>query len=307
MQDVANHQIRELKLLLIDDSIPFVHGYFLKTPQFRSKMELAWFWYASEIYHNMQVEVDSDKDVFVRAVIGIVTGRNSECSYPATFMHDIERLQKLKTEIQRCLYQNIYGETFRRTLNYLGHIASPPLQSYQKLLDRIYEIDQALWAESSEPSQLDNVILEILRTAYSVSDLNAIPSDQHVATTKQYFMDAESDNDLRWSLSDQLEDIVHSELEKISPLSPLQIQNHYYPNPIFPQTETPRDGLQNIGERLAHIIELHWRTWAPIVYHQPLVHNTRPQLPTAAQAHTMHRKSYSVPNLPRLYEDTPRS
>ena len=270
-------------------------------------MDVARNWRTSEIYQSMQVGIGSYKDVFVRAVIGTVMGRYPGYPYPTTFHYDIGRLQVLQIDIQSCLYQNIYSETFRRTMNHLDHIASPPLQSYQKMLDRLSKIDQAPWVEGSWPSQLDNVILEILRTAYNICNMNAIPSDQHVAITKQYLVDAISDDELRWSLSDQLEDIVQSELEKIYPLTPLQIQNHYYPNPIFPQKETPHDDLQSIGERLAHIIELHWRTWAPILYLQPWGHHSHPQQRVAAQANTMRRNSYSAPNLPMLYEDTPRS
>ena len=269
-------------------------------------MQSAWGWFATQKRLSMHVGVESDKDVFVRAVIGMVTRRSLDCSYPPTFKYDIERLQTLKTEFERCLYQDMCGETFRRVLNHLGHIASPPLKSYQKLLDRLSKIDQSLWPGCSEPSELDNIILEISRTAYSVCKLNAIPSDQHVATTKKYLVDAVSDNDIAWSLIDQLEHIVHVELDKISPLTPLQIQNHYYPNSTYLQTEKPFDDLQDIGERLSHIIELHWRTWAPILYLRPLVRHTRPHLQMAARTNTIQRNSFSAPNLPILYEDTPR-
>ena len=258
---------------MFEDSVQFERRFFEERINLGWPVSDAWRWYQSSVQRARFYEEDgedSSLDIFTKAVIDLVIGNDP--ALPDTFLYDIGRIQALQADFQVSLSRKIHGETFIRVLEFLGHSASPPLSTYNALLQRICKLEDSSRVQGMWPAQLeDHLILEIVRTAYSVSKMTSLPTDEHVIIAKQYLEDVRSIHreDLECELRSDLEEIVDRELSAICHLTPLQIQNHYQPNPMFPRPETERDDLWSIGERLAHIIVLHWRIWAPIVYLKP--------------------------------------
>ncbi|MCJ1390105.1 hypothetical protein MMC18_002963 [Xylographa bjoerkii] len=272
--DVANHQIRELKLLMIDDTVQFQQRYFLGKIQSGMQVEEARLWYNSAVQHEPQQpeSLEACRSVFARAVIDLVIG-NEPC-FPTTFVFDNDRLRALQAEFRNYIGQELCGKALDHILGLLGYIASPPSSIYQDLLHRVLRIEESLCVSDRSLMQSEDTVLEIVRTAYTACGLSSLPSDKHVAATKLYLMHAMDVNStmyqsLECSLCSELEDIIDDELDTISTLTPLQILNHYHPTIAFPRSDVQRKGLQSMGERLAHIIVLHWWTWSPILYLQP--------------------------------------
>ncbi|MCJ1403073.1 hypothetical protein MMC11_006296 [Xylographa trunciseda] len=272
--DVANHQIRELKLLMIDDTVQFQQRYFLGKIQSGMQVEEARLWYNSAVQHEPQQpeSLEACRSVFARAVIDLVIG-NEPC-FPTTFVFDNDRLRALQAEFQNHICQELCGKAFDHILGLLGYIAIPPSSIYQDLLHRVLRIEESLCATGMSLMHSEDTVLEIVRTAYTACGISSLPSDKHVAATKSYLMHAMDVNStmyqqLECNLCSELEDIVDDELDTISALTPLQILNHYHPTASFPRPSSQRSGLHNIGQRLAHIIILHWWTWSPILYLQP--------------------------------------
>ncbi|MCJ1377698.1 hypothetical protein MMC17_000794 [Xylographa soralifera] len=314
--DVANHQIRELKLLMIDDTVQFQQRYFLGRIQSGMQVEEARHWYSSAVQHEPQQpeSLDACRSVFARAVIDLVIG-NEPC-FPTTFVFDTDRLRALQAEFQNHIYQELCGKAFDHILELLGYIASPPLSIYQDLLHRVLRIEESLCATGDSLMKSEDTVLEIVRTAYTACGISSLPSDKHVAATKSYLMHAMDVNStmyqqLECNLCSELEDIVDDELETISTLTPLQILNHYHPTAASPRSSSQRSGLHDMGQRLAHIIVLHWWTWSPILYLQP-----RESKPVTCQScipsdqstdHSGRPQSVSLPELGAVWGDNPQT
>ena len=280
------------------------------------QVEEARLWYNSAIQHEPQQpeSLEACRSVFSRAVIDLVIG-NEPC-FPPTFVYDNDRLRALQAEFQAHICQELCGKAFDHILGLLGYIASPPSSIYQDLLHRVLRIEESLCATGDSLMKSEDTVLEIVRTAYAVCGISSLPSDKHVAATKSYLMHAVDVNSsmyqqLECNLCSELEDIVDDELDTISSLTPLQILNHYHPQAAFPRSSPPRSGLHDMGQRLAHIIVLHWWTWSPILYLQPIEtkqlecqscasNNQRSDRPSLPQ-------SVSMPDLGAVWEDGPRT
>ena len=297
MQDVANHQIRELKVLMFEDSVQFERRFFEGQINLGLQCATAWRWYQLLVQQARSIGDDSNLDIFTKAVIDLVIGDDS--TLPDTFHYDIVRLQALQADFQISLSKKILGETFIRVLEYLGHSANLPLSTYDALLLRISKLEGASRVKSLCSPKLDHFVLEIVRTAYSICKITSLPTDEHVTIAKLYLEDVKSlqHEELECGLRNDLEEIVDKELSAICSLTPLQIRNHYQPNPMFPRPETERDDLRSIGERLAHIIVLHWRVWAPILYLKPWGAFEQQQAQSDVTITRMKRQSYSAPDL----------
>ncbi|MCJ1283365.1 hypothetical protein MMC26_002693 [Xylographa opegraphella] len=315
--DVANHQIRELKLLMIDDTVQFQQRYFLGRIQSGMQVEEARLWYDSAVQHEPQQpeSLEACRSVFARAVIDLVIG-NEPC-FPTTFVFDNDRLRALQAEFQNHIGQELCGKAFDHILGLLGYIANPPSSIYQGLLHRILGIEEYLCATGESLMKSEDTVLEIVRTAYAACGLSSLPSDKHVAAAKSYLMHAMDVNStmyqqLECNLCSELEDIVDDELETISTLTPLQILNHYHPTAAFPRASPQRSGLHDMGQRLAHIIVLHWWTWSPILYLQPTESKQLVSEPCIASDqcsdHPSSRpQSVSMPDLGTMWEDGSRA
>ncbi|MCJ1475393.1 hypothetical protein MMC13_004055 [Lambiella insularis] len=304
--DVANHQIRELKFLMIDDSIQFQQRYFLGMMQSGLHVEDARQWYNSTIHQEQPRNSENCLAAFARPVIDLVV--ESEPQFPTTFIFDFDRLRALRADFQSCMYQELCCKALDRLLHSSSHLATPPQDSYSSLLHRISAIQISLSTPNNQPVPSDEVALEIVRTALSICNNPHLPSDTDVAATRA-FLDSATDaasapyEQLQCSLCADLEDIVDEELDTIAAFSPLQILNYYHPSSTHPRSAALRGGLQDVGERLAHIVVLHWRIWAPILYLQPRLRVVLPQATREQNVLLVRRKALSAPALGALWED----
>ena len=300
---------------MIDDTVQFQQRYFLGKIQSGMQVEGACIWYNSAVQHELQQpeSMEACRSVFARAVIDLVIG--DEPSFPTTFVFDFDRLRALQAEFQNHICQEICGKAFDHILRLLGYIASPPSNIYQDLLHRVLKIEESVSAKADSLMPSEDTALEIVRTAYTACGFSSLPSDKHVATTKSYLMlamDVKSTmyQQLECQLCSELEDIIDDELDTISTLTPLQTLNHYHPSAAFPRPSSQRSGLHSMGERLAHIIILHWWTWSPILYLQPREPKQiagQSHVPTDQNTAPARPKSMSLPDLGAVWEHGPRT
>lgn len=284
---------------MFEDSVQFERRFFEERINLGLPVANAWGWYQSSVQQARSCAEDGDDshlDIFTKAVVDLVIGNDP--TLPDTFLYDIGRLQALQADFQISLSKKLYGETFLRVLEFLGHAATLPLSAYDGLLQRITKLVEGLVSAQLE----DHIVLEIVRTAYSACKIHSLPTDEHVARAKHCLEDVRSlqAEDLEGDLRADVEEIVDRELNAICHLTPLQIQNHYTPNPLFPRPESEKDDLWSIGERLAHIIVLHWRIWAPILYLKPWGAIEEQQARSDVLYSRIGRKSYSAPDLGML-------
>ncbi|KAL9039723.1 MAG: hypothetical protein Q9180_002359 [Flavoplaca navasiana] len=269
--DVANHQIRYLRLYLLEESIQFEQN------QILDRIAAGWSILHERRWFESTYACPELQDKFLmykeKVVSKIVTPM---ATFPLTMAPDHERLKHLQYDFRLCHYHLACGHTFRYALNMLGFTGALPTLTYTECMRHIGAIIGAQGAEFDFQAHRD-VVLEIVRKAYKVCHKKMIP-DQCILGPVAYHLGVALDSqtafylEIEGSLWTELSTLVHSEVEAIFDMNPLQILNRYDPSPAGLSMKARRGGdlsLQSLSKRTAHIIVLHWRVWAPILYNQP--------------------------------------
>ncbi|KAF2184381.1 hypothetical protein K469DRAFT_580136 [Zopfia rhizophila CBS 207.26] len=298
--DVANHQIRNLRGLLIEDTINFERNYHLgRIVQGRGgiNVEAAQQWYASEL-QRLRKPCTPQKDalrfqleIFVRAVVSILFSNDPCCDFPETFYLDQDRLRALKAELHDLVCYEICFDMFGQLLKglcYHGPISHTTRHNLRTSLSAIMG-EGAGHGVSQWMVNCENISLELVRHALHTSgcqpnyDLDLI----HKANKHLHKMFLNSFPEHAFILEESILPQVLSCINKNLHASPIDIFNTLVPpsNPppppppsqssvsvlhITSDTLSPQpEPFTDLASRVTHIILLHWRTWGPLVYVLP--------------------------------------
>ncbi|KAF2872544.1 T-complex protein 11-domain-containing protein [Massariosphaeria phaeospora] len=179
--DVANHQIRNLKTLLIEDTINFEKHYHLDRlvkGHSRINIEVTQEWYSLALGDFRQQCTPPPKDnlrfqldVFTRAVVSTLFFREKR-TFPETFYLDHDRLRTLKTEIDDLVFFEICFELFGHLLKQYGYDGPVSPVTRRVLRTSLSAIigegtghASQQWMRNSE-----HISLELMRQAYAISN-----------------------------------------------------------------------------------------------------------------------------------------
>ncbi|KAL8648389.1 MAG: hypothetical protein Q9226_006015 [Calogaya cf. arnoldii] len=269
--DVANHQIRYLRLYLLEESVQFEQN------QILDRIAAGWAIFHERRWFERSYAHPETQDQFLmfkeKVIEKVVTPM---ATFPLTLAPDHERLRNLQHDFRLCHYHLACGHAFRNALNMFGFTGALPTLPYTECMKHIGAIIGAQGSDFDFGAHAD-VVLEIVRTAFKVCDIDILP-DRYTLRSTEWCLRSALDrqtalySQIEGSLWDELSTLVHLEVEAIFDLNPLQILNRYDPGPPGPSMKSRRGGdlsLQSISKRAAHIIVLHWKVWAPILYSQP--------------------------------------
>jgi hypothetical protein len=100
--DVANHQIRCLRPVLIEDTIHFEQRYFCKRVQ-SGKLDISdskrWYRNAHRNYQHLSSSDLGEMSVLFQGLVQLVLPSSMGLKVPETFQHDHERILKLRSDI----------------------------------------------------------------------------------------------------------------------------------------------------------------------------------------------------------------
>lgn len=297
-QDVANHQIRNLKTLLIEDTVNFERHHHLDrlvNGRARVNVESAHQWYESASARFRQLCMPPQRDImrlkleiFVRAVVSTLFTSDAQRNFPETFYLDQDRLRSLKSEIDELVYFEICLEMFGRLLKELGYSGMIPLASRQRLHASLSAIvgERVAHGPSQWIVNSEHISLELIRQALALSgqppsyDLDTlVASNRHLRTlflnrfhnhalTLESYILPQVLSCVNRNLHSPPMDLFNN-LVGPSPPPPPQTSSH----PPVPNRFSPKDTLPshpehslNLSNRITHIILLHWRIWGPIAY-----------------------------------------
>ncbi|KAL9604961.1 MAG: hypothetical protein Q9219_000149 [cf. Caloplaca sp. 3 TL-2023] len=283
--DVANHQIRYLRFYLLQDGIQFEQS------QILSRIAAGWSiphqdrWFGSG--DDNRKEGNQFTNFTDRTIEYIIS-----CSQflPTTFSADFDRLRALQHDFWLCHYHAVCVAALRGTLNQLGRRCNVPDRSEALAMQNIWAVIVGLGKDFACKAH-SAVILQIVMEAFQICNISALPDSTILSTTLMCFNEALND---AGTAGNELADLVHSEAETIFNMTPLEILNRYNPG-----SSSPSDGhwkavsLENLARRTAHVIVLHWRVWAPILYTQSseLDCTTGPAIVTSEQEMSERRPS----------------
>ncbi|KAL1612445.1 Protein SOSEKI 1 [Paraconiothyrium brasiliense] len=297
--DVANHQIRNLKPLLIEDTINYEKHYHLdRIVNKRSKVnfEAAQRWWAC-VVQDLQVQhTSATKDaartrleLFSQAVVSSLFSRDVQQELPDTFYLDSDRLRALKSEVEDLVHFEICFSMFSQLRKNFGHVGAVS----NATRDRVRSSLSAIMGESmGHGSQAwiynsESLSLEISRQAQLIAGRSPFFDHHNLQATNECLRSL-FHNTFTFHAS-TLEAVllvqVLGSINKHINSSPTELYNSLVASPpptstppfiTAPPTidtfsfynNTPQDRLSDLSKRISHIVLLHWRIWAPIAYVQ---------------------------------------
>ncbi|KAL9613964.1 MAG: hypothetical protein Q9167_001513 [Letrouitia subvulpina] len=265
--DVANHQIRYLRLYFLDDGIEFEQSYLLYCVAHGWSVSRARCWFEASYQHP---EREDPFLMFKESVIALVTEEKGE--FPTTFCHDFDRLRALQRDYRRCVFTAACSTTFENALRRAKWEGDAPADARNQLLQRIYAIAENPEADTEEPIHWRSIALEISRGALQLRSLPALPQEAFEKATESNLGNALGPastvhEGIRGRVRDEIGKMVHAEAEKIYDKSPRQMLECLYAGPRSSGGVEEME-LAGVSKRVAHLLVLHWKVWAPILYQQ---------------------------------------
>ena len=302
--DVANHQIRNLKTLLIEDTVNFETHYHLDrlvNGRARVNIDATQKWYQSaveEFTADCAAQHNSPRlhlEVFVRGLTATLFGRDGRSDFPEAMYLDADRLYVIKAEIETHVFFEVCLEMFVALAKQFGFQGPTLSATRQQLVTSLTAImgesnmgyGPHQWMASSEA-----LSLEILRqasnlagraTAYDFDNLSS--ANQHLRhlffstfTTQARKVEAAMLPTILATI-DKYNNCPPMELfnsltptatrKPCSPL-PLQSMQSTTADTFSPYNLLHPDGhkLLDMTKRISHIVILHWRIWSKIAYVQ---------------------------------------
>ncbi|KAE8148579.1 Tcp11-domain-containing protein [Aspergillus avenaceus] len=286
--DVANHQIRAFRVLLIEDTIPFLQEYFRgKIERDNFRVESSRLWYQQLRGRELRQMEDSAQpdsfwplSVLFSGLSDLLLQFHSPESFPETFIFDSDRLWQLRACLQNLINLDICWFIFdsylqlpmnKRYITTPAQLSAPLYPTFRSRIGSLMdENDDCPRGSPQWRKNIQCIALEIARLAGAVCGYGAMVSDEAIATIQkaleqnlsnetqcfQYFQNC---------LRERLLAATLSSAKKYLEMSPLAICESQRGHPHVPASQQHYD-IERISMRLAHMGVLHWRVWAPILY-----------------------------------------
>ncbi|CAI6338219.1 unnamed protein product [Periconia digitata] len=295
--DVANHQIRNLKTLLIEDTVNFEKHYHLdRLVRGRSKVNIdaAHEWWTL-IDQDSRTHLSAAKDVshhrletFSRAVVDHLFAQDSRKDLPDTFYLDRDRLWVLKLEIDDLVHFEICFDMFGQCLRefaYNGPISNTARSELRNALSAIIG-ETTGHAPESWIFHSESLSLEIYRQAIILAGKPFVCDSSELGRASDHLQ-----NIFRHYVTPYASKVQAAVLAQVmacassyANASPIELFNNLVTPPLStspvlaptspasllqPTTNTLSyfaDRVVDLSYRISHIILIHWRIWGPIAY-----------------------------------------
>ncbi|CAN9172778.1 Tcp11-domain-containing protein [Alternaria alternata] len=299
--DVANHQIRNLKTLLIEDTVNFEKHYHLDRlvhGRARVNINTAQNWFTDAVDEfGLQCSPRPragpcfELEVFTRAVVAITFGRGGRSDFPETFFLDHDRLVALKAEVDDLVMFEVCVEMHVMLARQLGYQGPMTMAIGQQLRTALSAIMGEAAGHGPQQWMINSeaLSLEILRQASHLAGQTPGCSFDRMAEANQHlrFMFVRKSAWHASRLEASLLPQILATVDRHSSSSPIELFNSLVSiSPSMPPLPTtlsrpstndafafahlhPETAkLNDLANRITHIILLHWRVWGPIAYVQ---------------------------------------
>ncbi|PGH27499.1 hypothetical protein AJ80_00740 [Polytolypa hystricis UAMH7299] len=292
--DVANHQIRAFRVMLIDDTIGFMQEYFSRRMKENSiNVEYAETWYTQlwETPNTQTHPVISGFEpvaVFFRGLSSLLLNSEKPPSFPETFQFDAHRLWHLRACLQDLIgldvCTRVFEEVLRRQSRHPDQLYPKARFSFRSRLMAMLEDDDSCCTEGIR--WRDNFHLIALEIASASTNLYnndhsiLYPGDDVIREIERalnvFFDEEQSTRDypgrIRQKIQRDLEQKTFELARLWVTMGPLEISGEQSATSSLPlpRTDPSYLDLDRIAKLLAHIGVLHWRVWAPLIYRRAI-------------------------------------
>ncbi|CAD0108879.1 unnamed protein product [Aureobasidium uvarum] len=272
--DVANHQIRHLRSLLIDDTVNFQQKYHVhKIAANKFKVDGARKWFKEEqtILSGCNL-APTPLEIFASAVLRSLLSPSTIPHFPDTFHLDYERLRLLRSDLHNMIQMEMCCNAFDVLIKDKADEITRATGK-KSLQANITDIigDSRLYLEN-----LENISAEIVRLVLQLEGAS-ITFDSDMMSIVEHHLRAELPL-ASSAFSIQLQKILDTELPRLcnavnsSSRLPLLALHDVMLPPIqsagkrAPTKAIAEPLLDEILKRITHLAVIHWHVWSPIVY-----------------------------------------
>ncbi|KAJ5569888.1 uncharacterized protein N7459_009318 [Penicillium hispanicum] len=258
--DVANHQIRAFRVLLIEDTVPFLTEYFegkIKRNSFQVEPARLWYVTARELAKQEDARKTSPHaqtddgleplDALFRGITEQLLQFHPPNDFPVTFLFDSDRLWQLRSTIQNLINLEIAWYIFESYVHTQKRYLSARDETYSTFRSRIWSLMEDGMDLNGRPASADGdhddpdlrgglrwlqnmrcIALEIARFACAACCLDVVVADEVISPIEaalEWHLSNESDL-FRYFQNIMREKVLTATLasaRKYLPLSPLAI------------------------------------------------------------------------------------
>jgi hypothetical protein len=293
--DVVNHQIRNLRYLLIDDTVNFQQEYFgarIGDGKIHVRASREWYDDAVARHGGCRLPGETTKPVPMASLIhGLVRlCQSTDLDLPESLKHDESRLCAIRDEIQDIIHLNLCLCLFDQLVNQLQTLDSdPPLaprlvgngfaEARLSLQERMMDLTQ--WNSELDLtiseiwlSYIPTLALELVRAAFDARGraASSISSDDVTNISKRLAREFEREREHGLAVARVvriLEHATHRHARVFQNMTTLAISEA---QKQWSQKQPPRRQwpsmlkLAHMARSLAHMAVINWRVWADLVY-----------------------------------------
>ncbi|KAK3050395.1 Protein SOSEKI 1 [Extremus antarcticus] len=274
--DVANHQIRHMRPLLVEDTVNFLRKYNAHRISLgKIDASRSYLWMEDErMFTDPALKVPSALEAVTSALLKSLVFYELAPTYPQTFYLDQDRLRGLRVDLHSSIYHLVCRDV-------LIAMAGPLIPRHD-----LQQAVAALHITISAIERLSNIAAEIMRIVlllegrgppFDATLLDFI--EQHLENDMHHGSSAfqKHGQDLLDRLIPKLQDSVHDNIK----VSALRLQDILLPPAPLPAQPQPfgfgavlapvpatiqSDPDDDLIRRFTHVIVLHWQVWANLVY-----------------------------------------
>ncbi|KAK4935505.1 hypothetical protein LTR66_015452 [Elasticomyces elasticus] len=254
--DVANHQIRSFKVLLIVDTIPFLKDCFEKM---RTSDNLD-FSDSLEWFEDLRADRDAAAcryekfDCFVEAVVELCN--QHEDLHPSTFKWDADRVRSLRADISDLVLMNVSLEVKNQLHDRSKKMTSLEEEDLRTRLSLLMIPSDG--NHVADDLNAEAMGIELARASNGKNgSVNAYDMSQELCVQQDDIDDAIA------AMGNAIEDERDEQI-----MSTLDISNEQraYQQKRSPGWLIPAPDVEDISRRIAHIAVIHWQVWDTLVY-----------------------------------------
>ncbi|KAI2787419.1 hypothetical protein POX_f07783 [Penicillium oxalicum] len=255
--DVANHQIRTFRVLLIEDTVPFLQEYLEgKISRGGFQVEPAKLWYAearerAQREDEAQGSTSAQSDVALKPLEALFKGITDQLlqfhppsDYPETFLFDTDRLWQLRSTIHNLINLEIAWYIFESYVHTQKRYLSARDETYSTFRTRIWSLmedemspDERDCCENDDSdtrggqrwmAKMRSIALEIARFACAACCLDTLVADEVIAPIEEALLwhlsnESELFRYFQNTMREKVLTATMASAKKFLPLSPLAI------------------------------------------------------------------------------------
>jgi hypothetical protein len=261
--DVANHQIRMLRPVLVQTAVDFERDYFTQMIS-RCKLSISdsieWF---KRFHQNLLPPASSPRDAIVPSILSLLSCSHMVSEFPSSLAFDHARLIVLRANVRQVVCLQLCLALYRQLVNQCQcntPVERSRLLSESNLNNLKKEVLAIITDDNGNVKWTRNIAAIALQLVRRSSSKNIEPKDQRVDFAFNWLIKQTQPSSPVYSLMEQRvfklisEKVADEGDEFITPIQPTNVSNATTPV----KKDEDQDDISGIASRIALLTKFHW-------------------------------------------------